>query len=144
MPTHWLAAQQKMTTLSVRHADEFHPGGSEAVMTMKIADAAPDEARLVEVSERLSNLLSATAPPLLEGGTTLDLDPSFLEASRELLAKLNEKPRRTFHGGVELTEQQIESYLDFSPAFLELAKTMLKDFIERTEKRRSPNSTGAS
>lgn len=100
---------------------------------MRITDAAPEEAQLVELAERLSGLFPTVAAPQGAGMAALDLDPSYLEAARKLLAKLAEGPITVFHGGVELTEQQIENHLDFSPDFLDAAKDMLRDFIARTE-----------
>jgi hypothetical protein len=103
---------------------------------MKIADAAPNEARLIEISERLSSMLANSELPA-DDRPILDLDPSYLQSARELLVKLSERPRWVSHGGVELTEQQVETHLEFSPAFLDTAKAMLSDFIKRTEARRT-------
>lgn len=104
-------------------------------MTMKIADAAPEEAQLVEISERLYEAFSTT-----KGSHTLlpllDLDSSYLAAARTMLLSLSESIAPSTSGGVPLTRQQIESYLDFDPDFTDAAKDMLKDFIDRTEARR--------
>ena len=42
-----------------------------------------------------------------------------------------------YNGAVELPAQQIETHLEFSPDFLDAAKAMLRDFIERTEASRA-------
>jgi hypothetical protein len=105
-------------------------------MTMKIADVAPDEAQLVEISERLSEALT-TDVPTKPATAVLDLDTSYLEAARTMLATLTERPRGAFHGVVALTEQQVKTYLDFDPNFLDVAKKMLREFIDRTESARS-------
>jgi hypothetical protein len=97
-------------------------------MTMKIADVAPNEAQLVELSEQLSEAFAQPQPKL-----SLDLDASFLEAARTMLASLTEQRQEGFHGAVALTRQEIETYLDLDPDFLDPAKEMLRDFIERTE-----------
>jgi hypothetical protein len=105
-------------------------------MTMKILDAAPREAQLVELSQKLSKAL--------DGGTQrtpaipfLDLDSSFLEAARAMLASLSEQPQEAFHGEIALTKQEVETYLDINPDFVESAKDMLRDFIEQTQRYRS-------
>jgi hypothetical protein len=103
---------------------------------MKIADVAPDEAQLVDISEKLSAALADPGAPHETETTLLDLDSSYLEAARTMLANLTQPERSAFDGAVELTEQQIENYLDFSPEFLDTAKAMLRDFIDRTESSR--------
>ena len=100
-------------------------------MTMKIADVAPDEAQLIDVSERLSVLLS-TSPPATTAVPDLDLDPSYLEAARTILTTLSEQLAMPAAGEFPLTRQQIETHLDFDPEFLEVAKDMLRDFIDRS------------
>lgn len=105
-------------------------------MTMKIADVAPDEAQLVELSEQLTRVLTEDVPPKSEA-PSLDLDFSFLDAARTLLAGLTEQPREAFHGEIALTRQEVEGYLDINLDLLESAKDLLRDFIERTERHRS-------
>ena len=102
-------------------------------MTMKVADAAPAEAQMIDISERLSDVLSSSKLPKRAG---LDLDSSYLEAARAVLAALSEQVAPSTSGTVTLTKQQIEAYLDFNPDFLEAAKGMLRDFIDRTETKR--------
>jgi hypothetical protein len=96
-------------------------------MTMKITDIAPGEAQLVELSEHLAKASQSSS--------TLDLviDASFLEAARTMLLKLDQRPQEAFHGGVGWSTQQVESYLDLDPDFVESAKDLLRAFIERTE-----------
>ena len=101
---------------------------------MKISDIAPEEAHVVALAERLSEALSAPQAASLQ---PLNLDASFLEAARELLATLSQPANQGYHGSVELTEQQIRSHLEFSPDFIEPAKEMLLDFIQQTESKRS-------
>jgi hypothetical protein len=36
-------------------------------------------------------------------------------------------------GAIALTEQQVESFIDFDPDFLDEAKDMLRAFIEKAE-----------
>lgn len=100
-------------------------------MTMRIADVAPDEAQLIDVSERLSVLLS-TSPSAATAVPDLDLDASYLEAARTILTTLSEQLATPAAGEVPLTRQQIETHLDFDPEFLEVAKDMLRDFIDRS------------
>ena len=107
-------------------------------MTMKIADIAPHEAQLVDISERLSAAFS-TPEPTNSSANLLDLDSSYLETARGMLATLALSTNVThdaFLGAPALTKQQMETYLDFDPVFLDAAKTMLLDFIERMERRR--------
>jgi hypothetical protein len=105
-------------------------------MTMKIADIAPDEAQLIELSERLSEAVTASANSEVKV-SDLGLDPSYLDAARTALASLSEQVATPTAHELPLTRQQIEGYLDFDPEFLDVAKTMLRDFIDRTEGRRS-------
>jgi hypothetical protein len=104
-------------------------------MTMKIADAAPEEAELVEISDQLSAALSPTSTNR-HTGPALDLDASYLEAARAMLATLSQQVSASTSATVPLTRQQIETYLDFDPDFLEVAKSMLRDFINKTETSR--------
>lgn len=101
-------------------------------MTMKIADVAPKEAQLIDLSEALSELLSTSAVSAT-ALHDLDLDSSYVEAARTMLASLSEHVAAPSAGELPLTRQQIETYLDFDPAFLDIAKTILRDFIDRTE-----------
>jgi hypothetical protein len=100
---------------------------------MKIADVAPEEAQLIDLSELLSELLS-TSTVSEAAMPDLDLDSSYLEAARTLLASLSEHVAAPSAGELPLTRQQMESYLDFDPAFLDVAKSILRDFIDRTER----------
>jgi hypothetical protein len=100
----------------------------EAFMTFKIADIGT-EAELVEIGERLSDALS-TAHPRSE---LLDLSPSYVDAAKSMLAELSEDVAALPSGTVALTKQQVETFLDFDPVFLDIAKDMLRVFIERTE-----------
>jgi hypothetical protein len=102
---------------------------------MKILDAAPGEAQLVELSQRLSKALEGEARTM-STIPSLDLDSSFLEAARAMLAGLSEQPQKAFHGEIALTKQEVEAYLDIDPDFVESAKDMLRDFIEQTERHR--------
>jgi hypothetical protein len=99
---------------------------------MKIADVAPDEAQLIDLSELLSELLSTSAvsePAVAD----LDLDSSYLEAARTILASLSEHGATPSAGELPRTRQQIETHLDFDPAFLDVARSILRDFIDRKE-----------
>ena len=49
------------------------------------------------------------------------------------LAGLSRQPAVLPSGTIALTEQQVESFLDFDPEFLDVAKDMLRVFIEKTE-----------
>jgi hypothetical protein len=104
-------------------------------MTMKIADAAPDEAQLVEISLQLSEILAESSmdasPPALA------LDATYLEVARTMLATLTESVAASTSGKLGLTRQQLETYLDFDPDFLDTAKDMLRDFIGKTEASRN-------
>jgi hypothetical protein len=97
-------------------------------MTFKIADIA-NEAQLVELGERLSDALEGEE----RLGKPLDLDPSYIDAAKAMLATLSDKVATLPSGTVALTEQQIETFVDFDPEFLDVAKEMLREFIERTE-----------
>jgi hypothetical protein len=99
-------------------------------MTMKIADIAPEEAQLVELSEYLTKASQSKNTP------DLPLDASFLEAARTMLLKLDQLPQDAFHGGVGWSTQQVETYLDLDPGFVESAKDLLRAFIERTKSHR--------
>ena len=102
-------------------------------MTMRLSDAAPDEAQVVQVSEQLNEVL-AHAEALKPGNSVLNLDSSCLDAARTVLGALSEPSGPGgFHGSVPQTEKQLEVFLDFNPNFVGLAKQMLKEFIERTE-----------
>lgn len=102
-------------------------------MTMKVADAAPEEAQLIEIAERLSEVFSE--PDCAQPSAVLDLDPSFLQTARDLLGMLEERSTKGYCGAVQLTKQQIEHHLEFSPDLLDAAKAMLRDFIERMDAR---------
>jgi hypothetical protein len=98
-------------------------------MTMKLADVAPNEAMLVELAEQLS---SAQSPSELRNAI-LDLDSSYLEAARVMLATLS-KGTTAIPNHVSLTSEQIETFLEFDPLFAEEAKAMLREFIEGKER----------
>jgi hypothetical protein len=73
------------------------------------------------LAELSASLCDPGAPHATET-TLLDLDSSYLEAARSMLATLTEQPEQSaFHGAVELTEKQIENHLGFSPEFLDTA-----------------------
>ncbi len=105
-------------------------------MTMKIADVAPEEAQIIDVSERLSEVLS-TAGKSKVSVPDLDLDPSYVEAARTILASLSERVAAPSAGGIPLTRQQIQTYLDFDPEFIDVAKSMLRDFVDRADPNKS-------
>ena len=90
-------------------------------MTMRLSDAAPDEAQVVEVSEQLNEALGhvnalKTSPRLLE------LDSSYLAAARTISGALSEPSNLGgFHGSIPQTEKQVEVFLDFDPSFLGIA-----------------------
>jgi hypothetical protein len=104
-------------------------------MTMKIADFAPEETQLIDVSERLSELLS-TPPQSPIAVPDLGLDPSYVDAARTLLTSLSEQVAVPGTRELPLTRQQLESYLDFDPEFIDVARSMLHDFIVRTDRSR--------
>jgi hypothetical protein len=97
-------------------------------MTFKISDMAY-EAQLVEIGDRLSAALSEQETV----GRPLDLSSDYVGAAKTLLAALSERVAPLPSGTVALTEQQVESFLDFDPDFLDVAKNMLRAFIEKTE-----------
>jgi transposase len=110
--------------------------GEEAVVTLKLVDTAPEEARIVELSERLNRAVSARTEHVSRARHLLDeLDASYLDAAREMLGILSGKISSCTSGGIPLTRQQIETYLDFDPAYLDTAIAMLTDFIARRERR---------
>jgi hypothetical protein len=88
----------------------------EATMTMKIADVAPHESQLIDLSERLSEVLS-TSRPRNRTVQNLDFDPSYLEAARGILMSLSEQAAAPVSEEIPLTQQQLETYLDCSPEF---------------------------
>jgi hypothetical protein len=97
-------------------------------MTMKIADVAPNEAMLVDLAEQLSR---ADSPDELKQ-TVLSLDSSYVEAAKAMLETLSSEVA-TSDNYVPLTTEQIETYLEFDPAFAEDAREVLKEFIKRKE-----------
>jgi hypothetical protein len=100
-------------------------------MTFKIADMA-HEAQLVEIAEQLSEALSGKEP----AGKPIDLSSDYVEAAKLLLATLSEQVAPLSSETVALTEQQVETFLDFDPEFLDVAKDMLRAFIEKTKTHR--------
>ena len=95
-------------------------------MTMKIADVAPNEFKLVDLAEQLSR---AESPDELKR-TIFELDSSYLEAAKAMLESLSSGVASS-NSYVQLTSEQIESYMEFDPAFAEDARAILKEFIER-------------
>ena len=53
-----------------------------------------------------------------------------------LLAALTDRLEKTSSGGEPLTDEEIRAFLDVDPDFLETAKSMLREFFERTENYR--------
>jgi hypothetical protein len=102
--------------------------GLEAAMTMKLADVAPNEAQLLDLAEQLNR---AQSPDDLKQAV-LRLDVSYVEAARAMLETLSSEVATSSHY-VSLTTEQIESYLEFDPAFAQDARDVLKEFIERKE-----------
>lgn len=100
-------------------------------MTFKIADMG-SEAELVEVAERLSDAFSGMNVP----GGPLNLDPAYVDAAKTMLETLSGQVASQPSSYFGFTEQQVESFLDFDPQFLDVAKDMLRDFIKRTERIR--------
>jgi hypothetical protein len=98
-------------------------------MTFRIADLG-NEARLVEIGERLSAALSSEQEPT---DPLLDIDPDYIDAAKVMLATLSGEVVAQPSRAIPLTEQQIAAYLDFDPDFLEIAKDMLRRFIGKTE-----------
>ena len=97
-------------------------------MTMKLADVAPNEAQLLDLAEQLNR---AQSPDDLKQAV-LRLDVSYVEAARAMLETLSSEVATSSHY-VSLTTEQIESYLEFDPAFAQDARDVLKEFIERKE-----------
>jgi hypothetical protein len=97
-------------------------------MTFKIADVV-HEAQLVEIADQISQALS--------GGETqrkaLDLSADYVDAAQILLATLSERVALLPSETIALTQQQVETFLDFDPEFLDVAKDMLRAFIEKTK-----------
>jgi predicted O-methyltransferase YrrM len=100
-------------------------------MTFKIADIG-NEAELVEIGQRLSDALSSPHCRT----TRLDLSPDYVDAAKTMLADLSGEVSALPSGTVALTKQQVETFLDFDPVFLDIAKDMLRAFIEKTEAMR--------
>jgi hypothetical protein len=100
----------------------------EAAMTFRIADIG-NEAQLVEIGERLSDVLSRGQ----HGVDLLDLSPDYVDAAKTMLAELSGEVAALPSGTIALAEQQVGSFLDFDPEFLGVAKDVLRAFIERTE-----------
>lgn len=97
-------------------------------MTLKLIDAAPNEAVLVDLAEQLSR---AESPDELRR-TILNLDESYLEAAMTMLERLSMEvaPPKSY---VPLTPEQIESYLEFDLDFGQEARKVLKEFIKTKE-----------
>jgi hypothetical protein len=111
--------------------------GEEAIMTFRMIDTAPEEAQIVELSERLNRAISAKTEQSKRSRDPFDeLDASYLEAAREMLGILSGAVSPCISGQIPLTRQQIETYLDFDPDYLDTAKAMLKDFITQTERQK--------
>lgn len=100
-------------------------------MTMRVSDIAPNEAQLAEISERLS--AASAGPHQVPPRQDLTLDPDYLGAAKAMLAALLADRHATFVDTEPLTEEEISTYLDFDPAFADVAKNMLREFILRTE-----------
>jgi hypothetical protein len=100
----------------------------EAAMTFRIGDMG-NEAQLVEIGERLSDALSSAQ----HRTDLLDLSPDYVDAAKTVLTELSGKGAALRSGIVALTEQQVETFLDFNPVFLDRARDMLRAFIEKTE-----------
>jgi hypothetical protein len=107
---------------------ESSDGQMEAFMTFKIADVGT-EAELIEIGQRLSDALSSAH----HRTELLDLSPDYVDAAKTMLAELSGEAAALPLGTVALTKQQVESFLDFDPVFLDTAKDMLRAFIEKTE-----------
>lgn len=95
-------------------------------MTMKIADVAPNEFKLVYLAEQLSR---AESPHELKQ-KIFELDSSYLEAAKAMLESISSEVASS-NNYVQLTSEQIETYMEFDPAFAEHARVILKEFIER-------------
>jgi hypothetical protein len=109
--------------------------GEQLAMTMRVSDIAPVEAQLAEISERLFQM--SAGPHQVTPGQDLLLDPDYLDAAKSMLAALSTGRHATFADAEPLTEEEISTYLDFDPAFARVVKTMLRDFIRRTESVRN-------
>lgn len=66
-------------------------------------------------------------------GKALDLSPDYVDAAQILLATLSERGALLRSETIALTQQQVETFLDFDPEFLDVAKDMLRAFIEKTK-----------
>jgi hypothetical protein len=104
-------------------------------MTMRVCDIAPIEAQLEEISERLLQITAG--PHQATPGQDLLLDPDYLDAAKSMLAALSSDRQAMFVDAEPLTEEEINTYLDFDPAFIRVAKNILREFILRTEPVRS-------
>lgn len=93
-------------------------------MTMKISEVAPNEAMLVDLADQVSSASSTTDLKK----AIFDLDSSYLEAARTMVASLSSGAAASTNY-VSLTKEQIETYLEFDPAFAEEAKTILREFM---------------
>jgi hypothetical protein len=93
---------------------------------MKVADTSPNDALLVEISERLA----AASSGKRDLSSALDLDSTYLEAARTMLAALRTPVASRPFGFLTLPDTQLQAYLDFDPDFIETAKKMLHEFIE--------------
>jgi hypothetical protein len=100
-------------------------------MTFKLVDIA-HESQIVELAGKVSEVLSERPQPHVD----LDLDETYIDAAKTVLAALSDRVAELPSGTLPLTEQQVETFLDFDPDFLDVAKDMLRNFIERTERIR--------
>jgi hypothetical protein len=104
-------------------------------MTIRLADIAACEAQLAEISDKLSEAsLHRSRNGAPEQG--LMLDPEFLEAAKLMLAALTRNGHVLQHDALPVPAEDIDSYLDFDPAFADAARAMLQEFIRRTEATR--------
>jgi hypothetical protein len=55
----------------------------------------------------------------------LDLSPDYVDAAKTMLAELSGEVAALPSGTVALTKQQVETFLDFDPVFLDVAKDTL-------------------
>lgn len=62
----------------------------------------------------------------------LDPDASYLEAARVISQLYRSKVVLQLLALCSLTRQQIETYLDVDPDFLDVTKNMLREFIDKT------------
>jgi hypothetical protein len=97
-------------------------------MTLKLIDAAPNEAVLVDLAEQLSR---AESPDKLRR-TILNLDESYLEAAMTMLDRLSMEVAAP-KSYIPLTTEQIESYLEVDLDFGENARKVLREFIGTKE-----------